>query len=177
MDAGQFDRLARALATIATRRSLGALLGAAALGAGQGLSGVPDSTARKRRRRRKKKACSRCSICQTCVNGACQNTPNGTICGSACQACQLGVCGDPACIGDECLPNQTCANRCDIALQDCQANCFCTAGVGGLTYCTVDPRPPCAGLAACSSTASCPSGFLCQACDGTNRCVPLCPYF
>ena len=175
MDAGQFDHWTRALAAVKTRRALGSLLGAAAIGAGQMGCLAAESAARKKRKRRKKKACSRCTACQTCVNGKCQNKPNGTICGSACPACAFGVCGERACVGNDCLPNQTCANECDEVLQDCANHCLCTAGVGGLTYCTVDPRPSCAGLTTCTSIASCPSGFLCQECDGANRCVPLCP--
>ncbi|MCA9876771.1 MAG: hypothetical protein KC442_03285 [Thermomicrobiales bacterium] len=183
MDTGQFDQWVRGLAAVRTRRALGGLLGAVTLGAGVALTRVSDGAAgrnqkkkRKRKRRQKmKQACARCTVCQTCVNGTCQNKLNGTICGSACEECQFGFCGDSACTGNDCLPNQTCAHECDVEVQDCALNCFCTAGVGGLTYCTVDPRPPCAGLATCASTAACPTGFLCQQCDGVNRCVPLCP--
>lgn len=168
MDAAEFDAALRALATGASRRGLAALL------SGGWLVLAHEGGTDAKKKKKKKKAC-KCGPCHRCVKGKCQMLPNGTICSDDCKSCLGGLCDPQACFGAECLPNRTCAAVCDPEIQDCQANCFCTRGaVEGSPYCTVDPRPACTTLPMCQSTANCQSGNVCQLCDGTDRCVPVC---
>jgi hypothetical protein len=175
MDSAKLAHVVRALGLVRSRRALSKLLAGIAAGGGLFLSGGTEVSARKKRRKKKKKKCKNCGPCKTCVKGKCQIKPNGTICGDACEACIAGFCGDPACFGVECLANRTCAFDCDPEIQDCPIHCFCTGGtVEGQAYCTVDPMPACSSLTPCTSTAACPSGHVCQECDGSDRCIPLC---
>jgi hypothetical protein len=175
MDAAKVVQFVQALSIMRSRRAVSAMLAGFAAGTGIAANAM-ESDAKKKKKRKKKKKCKNCGPCKSCIKGKCVPKPNGTICGDACEECIAGVCGDPACFGDECLPNATCAFDCDVLIQDCPANCFCTAGTVGsdVAYCTVDPHPACATLTTCTSTAACPSGHVCQECDGANRCVPLC---
>jgi hypothetical protein len=91
MEMDRFDRLARTLATVGTRRALVQVL--PLIG---GLGALSCTTATAKKRKSKKKCKKPCGSCATCKKGKCKPKADGTVCGPD-QVCSTGECIVPAC--------------------------------------------------------------------------------
>jgi hypothetical protein len=178
MNAEQFDRMARLLFAVVTRRTLTQLL--AGLGVSATLAPIrtDDAVAKKK-----------CDPCRTKKQGKCKRKkPNGTPCPGG--QCFNGVCNRDCCgagCATRCGGNEVCADpvnrRCAPICDDA---CFARPGCGcastfdtGIDYCNVNPD-----LGAACATSQCdnhedcaPGGFCANLFCGdfTSRCVLTCP--
>jgi hypothetical protein len=159
VDATRFDRLARALSGVTSRRGASrALAGLALIG---GMSSRPGLDLALAGKKRKKKCKKTCGPCRTCKKGKCK--PNTAACRK----------------GQVCLGNGSCAIACGTDGSICGA-----VGCGGACPQSIEGSGQCAqGFPTCdlipqvcASTKECPVGQHCEetGCPGTFRCVPLC---
>lgn len=178
MDDAVFDRWTRILAGPLPRRRLRELAAGAGILATLGHVIASDEVEGKRKKKKKKKKkrggdCVRESTETTCAGAqGCELRPNN--CGQEvfCNACPNG---------DECLPNESCANLC-LDSSDCPSECTCFEEVEGFSYCLalVFSDSECAAQPDCDDTRDCPADHLCvrAACgsegSARNRCWPLC---
>lgn len=164
MDDSTFDRLARRLEALASRRTaLGALSGAGFVAA---LAGSRlDASAK---RKKKKKKCKRESSAASC-DGRCgsvkDNCKKSVECGS-CAACQR--CNDPS---------KTCEPDVDQLGDECGTNRVCLAS-GACAACGGIDEPCCSGdscgLGAVCVAGTCEAcGFVGGPCCATGSCVPF----
>jgi hypothetical protein len=118
-----------------------------------------------------------CDTNQTCQDGQCACLATHKECSGAC--IPRNVCCNGSCAaGEDCLINGSCAKVCGGG--DCANGCFCGVGTaeGSFHHCHVTVAS-CNALPACTSTAQCPVGQVCEQllCSGTipeTRCVQLC---
>jgi hypothetical protein len=158
MDSARFDRLAKMLGTLSTRRAGLSLL--SALGLGGAL--VVDVEAKKHKKKKCKKGCP---ICQKCKKGKCKPQPDGTACGGG-ATCQGGqcICPTECCADADCGACETCeTGQC---VNDCRNDQVCD----GDTCVCPDGQKECQGACIDDSECcgACPAGQVC--CTNVGEC-------
>ena len=165
MDPIRFDRLAKAISSSGTRRGMLRLLVGSAFGALLALAaGIVETEAHNKLKKCKK-------IADKDKRQKCRKKAKRHKRRHADRAC------DPACAtGQDCLANGSCATRCTGSPDICPSPaCFCgDPSTEGPRYCSAG-NTFCEAHSTCGSTATCPRGEQCAPCNGTPRCLPLCP--
>jgi hypothetical protein len=146
VDHFDFDHLAKALATRATRRASLGLFAAGLLG----LSSVTEDAAARKRRRRDHRGCKSqgdsCSTGESCCSGTCDFLVKGGTCapckGRTCDATRP-CCGSQDCINGYCGGCRDRATSCTSSTQCCFSDCTsgaCLSAQGGRCKRDVDCR-------------------------------------
>ena len=202
MDDSTFDRLARRLEALASRRTaLGALSGAGFVAA---LGGSRLDVSAKRKKKQKKckpestsatcgarcgsvknnckqtVECGSCPDCAQCVSGLCEGDPDqeGDPCGQTGQICNAN--GTCACNASSCGLGSGCFNGVCEACGDTDEQCCPGNSCDGGNVCLAGACEACGFLnAPCCSSNNCPQAGTgcfdgtCEECGGTDeQCCP-----